>query len=148
MKNFDAEKWLEQAGKKRPYQLPDGYFEDFRKQMDAMARNASSEGRDTKTVPVSVWTRMRPILAMAASFVLLVALGGLLLKTVTPTQTDLGEDTYYSYYCDVIPRSDADAIYFSQTQEQTLSEEEIVSYLNESDIDIEFYMEESSSSQE
>ena len=140
MKNFDAENWLETSGRKSPYKVPDGYFETFREKMGAMAREASSEGRDAKTAPVSVRTLLRPVFAMAASFVLLVALGGLLLKSVTPVQAELEEATLYSYYCDIIPRSDAEAIYFSRMQDNAPGEEEIVNYLNESHIEVEEYL--------
>lgn len=138
MKKNDVENWLETSGKKTPYKVPDGYFDTFREKMGAMAREASSKGPGTGSAPVR--TLLRPIFAMAASFVLLVALGGLLLKSVTPVQAELEEATLYSYYCDIIPRSDAEAIYFSRMQDNAPGEEEIVNYLNESHIEVEEYL--------
>ena len=67
MKNFDVDNWLETSGKKRPYKAPEGYFEAFQEKMARQSRPAPT-----------LWVRLRPIVAMAASFVLLVALGGLL----------------------------------------------------------------------
>lgn len=129
MKNFDAQDWLETSGKKRPYKVPEGYFEAFQEKMARHSRPAPT-----------LWVRLRPIVAMAASFVLLVALGGLLLKTVTPSRADYEDDDYYAYYCEIIPRSDTDAIYYSQAEEAELSEEEVVAYLSESEVGIEeFY---------
>ena len=128
MKNFDVDNWLETSGKKRPYKVPEGYFEAFQEKM----------ARQSQPAP-TLWVRLRPIVAMAASFVLLVALGGLLLKTVTPAQPGFEEDDYYAYYCEIIPRSDADALYYSQAEEVELSEEEVSAYLSESDVNIEEY---------
>lgn len=139
MKNFDAENWLETSGRKSPYKVPEGYFEAFREKMGVMARDASSAGRDTNPAPVSVRTLLRPVFAMAASFVLLVALGGLLLKSVTPVQAELEDVTLYSYYCDIIPRSDAEAIYFSRMQDNAPDEEAIAAFLDESGINLEEY---------
>ena len=60
-------------------------------------------------------------------------------KTVTPSQAGYEEDDYYAYYCEIIPRSDADALYYSQAEEVELSEEEVTAYLSESDVNIEEY---------
>ncbi|MBP5539837.1 MAG: hypothetical protein J6X69_08495 [Bacteroidales bacterium] len=138
MKNFDVDNWLETSGRKRPYKVSDGYFETFQEKMAAMARESAAE-KESQRVP-TLGVRLRPIVAMAASFVLLVALGGLLLKTVTPSRADYEDDDYYAYYCEIIPRSDTDAIYYSQAEEAELSEEEVVAYLSESEVGIEeFY---------
>lgn len=139
MKNSDAEKWLEISGKKESFKLPEGYFEDFREKMAAMAREDSFEGRTPKAAPVPVRTFLRPVFAMAASFLLLVALGGLLLRTVTPAQAEIEDATLYSYYCDIIPRSDAEAIYFSRAEDNAPDEDEIAAYLEDSGIDLEEY---------
>ena len=128
MKNFDVENWLETSGKKRPYKVPEGYFEGFQEKMVRQSRPAPA-----------LWVRLRPMVAMAASFVLLVALGGLFLKTVTPAQAEYEEDDYYAYYCEIIPRSDTEAIYFAQAEEVELSEDEIAAYLSESEVNIEEY---------
>ena len=128
MKNFDVENWLETSGKKQPYKVPEGYFEGFQEKMMRHSRPSPT-----------LWVRLRPMVAMAASFVLLVALGGLFLKTVTPTQTEFEEDDYYAYYCEIIPRSDADAFYYAQAEDTELSEEEIAAYLSESEVNIEEY---------
>lgn len=137
MKNLDIEKRLAVSDKKQSYKVPEGYFEAFQDKMMAMARASAAEKQMQRTP--TLWVRLRPVVAMAASFVLLAVLGTLLLKTVTPVQTAYEEDEYYAYYCEIIPRSDADALYFAQAEEGELTEDEIVAYLSDSDINMEEY---------
>lgn len=135
MKNFDVDNWLETSGKKRPFKVPEGYFDAFQEKMMAMAGESAAQ-KDIQRTP-TLWVRLRPMVAMAASFVLLVVLGGLFLKMVTPTQPEYDEDDYYAYYCEIIPQSNEEAIYYAQAEDIDLSEDEIAAYLSESDVNIE-----------
>ena len=123
MKNLNIDNWLEQERKKNPGRVPDGYFEDFQRKMARMAREASAEegregGETTKAgeIRLSVWMRMRPYVALAASFILMVTVGGLFLKNVTPAQ-ELDNDELFGYYEEIIPRTDPDIIFYAQAME-------------------------------
>ncbi|MBP5397508.1 MAG: hypothetical protein J6Y32_02585 [Bacteroidales bacterium] len=109
----------EGAPKRHPYKVPEGYFEDFQAKMSHMAR-------EQKTVPVSTWMRIKPYVALAASFLLLLGIGSFLLKSVTPA----AEDNLLAAYEEVLPNSDEELVWLSQYEEDDLSEEDIAEYLD------------------
>lgn len=109
----------EGASRRHPYNVPEGYFEDFQAKMSRMVR-------ESRTVPVSTWMRVKPYVALAASFLLLLGIGSFLLRSVTPES----EETLLAAYEEVLPNSDEEFIWLAQYEEDTLSDEDIAEYLD------------------
>ena len=120
MKTTDNEIKFSGVTNRHPYQVPEGYFEDFQAKMSRMARTQ-------KTVPVSTWMRVKPYVGLAASFLLLMGVGSLFLQKVTPVQDD---EAAMALYDELIPRSDEDALWLADNQETELSNEDIADYLD------------------
>lgn len=136
MKNPTTKNMLEKMDKKHPYRVPDHYFEDFQARMEKLKKPS-----EQKYIPQNQWARIRPYVAMAASFLLLVTAGTYILEWATPGNNhglnqELDEQELYAYYCDIIPRTNPDAIFYVE-QEDELSSEDILAYLDASDIDLE-----------
>lgn len=58
---------MERYGKKHPFTIPEGYFEQFREQL--MSSLPEDEPMATPATKISIMTRIKPWLYMAAMFV-------------------------------------------------------------------------------
>ena len=106
--------------KKNPYGLPDGYFDTLKKDLIKCSE-------PQKVVPISIWARLAPMLAMAATFALLVAAGTFYLRNSAATPGLTEEDWYVfsDQYSDF-------AIYESGSEQYAdlgMDDEDIIEYL-------------------
>ena len=96
---------LEESGtRENPFKVPEGYFENLAASV-AERRGAGS----------GVWTKVRPYLAIAASFALIALVGTAVLKR-TATREE-GDDFWTSGY------------YSETVSGQNISDEDIINYL-------------------
>lgn len=105
--------------KKTPFTVPEGYFENLPARLAATA----------ETPVVTVRERLRPYLAIAATFLIMVTAGTLLLRTFTPSaEADMDYEAYMDEF--IVPQSDLDATYYSEnTTGDELTVEDIAEYL-------------------
>ena len=109
---------------KRPYSVPEGYFEGLEMRLSNIP--------DLKQ-PVSFWTKCRPYVALVACFGLAYVLGiSFLGKQDAATYDGLSYDQLY--YSDLIPRTEPYSIYeIGETEvESAYDESDIVNYLIDS----------------
>ena len=138
MKKSQIENWLDTDGKKCPYGVPDNYFEDFQARMNI---NSARQEKDGHVIPASRWMRVKPYIAMAASFLILVSLGGFILKSVTP-HAEFSEEELLAYEFDIVPQDDMEEIYaWDEGETDEWSENEILAYLEESQLDLDLIYE-------
>lgn len=119
--------------KNRMYNVPEGYFEGLRTRLSAIpAVENEAAGR------VTVWTRVRPVIALAASFAIMLTIGTLILdKTAGPVKSSDSEFLDYAYA--MIPITEPYSIYDASLAESLyteVSEEDIVNYLIETGVSI------------
>ena len=111
--------------------VPEGYFNDLKDRLGAIPQ--------AKTVQPALWMRMRPYLAMAASFVAILLIGNAVLRnTFSRGQS---EDQLYSEptYADMISLTHPEAIYqVMEYGHDDLSDEDIINYLIESGTEMEY----------
>ena len=62
----DEQKLMQQFGKKQPFSTPEGYFECFHEQL--MSRLPEAEPTMAPTVKITLMTRIKPWIYMAAMF--------------------------------------------------------------------------------
>jgi len=123
----------------RPYGTPEGYFESLRSRLDAIPSEMKGEdAAPTKVVAIpSLWTKVRPYVAMAAAFLILVTAGTAILRTTTKSIT-MSEDEYMQI-ASILPVTDPYAIdNDSYTDgEEEISGDDIVNYLIETGVSLE-----------
>lgn len=117
----------------RMYNVPSGYFEGLQARLSAIpAMEAGSENR------VTVWAKVRPVIALAASFAILLTCGTLILnKTAGRVTTSDNEFLEYAYA--MIPLTEPYSIYDASLAESLyteVSEDDIVDYLIETGVSI------------
>lgn len=102
--------------KQQAYNVPEGYFEDFRSQM-----------KPYKAVQQNYWTeKLVPIVSMAATFILLVAAGTFFLQRTTPSEEFTQED--FLVYSSNVSRID----YYEEMDhiaDAGIADEDIIEYL-------------------
>ena len=84
----DEKDLMAQCGKERPFKVPEGYFEQFHEQL---MKNlpANETATTTPPAPVTLMTRIKPWLYMAAMFVgMVVMVQGLMYVQETRLSTD------------------------------------------------------------
>ena len=119
--------------KNRMYGVPDGYFEGLQARLSAIpAMEAEAESR------VTVWAKVRPVIALAASFAILLTVGTLILsKTAGRITTSDSEFLEYAYA--MIPLTEPYSIYDASLAEslyQEVSVDDIENYLIETGVSI------------
>ena len=120
---------FEEIGKPS-YGVPEGYFDALK----ARLRTIPQKGQDGSAVPVGIWDHVKPYVALAACFLIAVYAGNLILDK---TSEKAPSDQYYSdLFCsDMIPVTQPDAIFApEETSQESITDEDIVSYLVESGI--------------
>lgn len=69
MMKTEKENILDKIGRKDGMTVPDGYFDDFQRRMEAMLPyNAEAESPQKPEMPRTFWERVRPFVYMAAMF--------------------------------------------------------------------------------
>lgn len=103
--------------KRMPYEVPDGYFEAFRKEVTSK-----------KSPSAGVFVKLTPYLATAAAFLFLVTAGTLLLETVTPEQ-EFSQEDYLVFSDNIINTIAMEMEYGDQIAEAETEDEDIINYL-------------------
>lgn len=111
-------------GNKHIYQVPEGYFDSLKTRLQAIPAGDERVVRE-----LSFWQRVQPYAALAACFVMLLAVGTIFLGR--PAGQDSGlelQDYYYSHLHSV---EDPMAIFYEDYESavESISEEDILEYL-------------------
>lgn len=107
---------------------PQGYFDSLQQRLQAIPGKQQA-GRPT------VARRLMPYMAYAASLALLVAVGGFILRKTAVPLEEVPEGSYYSYLAQSL---DPDGGLVDLPREYGLSEEEIVQYLVDEGVSLEY----------
>lgn len=108
---------------------PQGYFDSLQQRLQAIP------GKQQAARP-SAARRLVPYMAYAASLALLVAVGGFILrKTVASPQEEVYEGSYYSYLAQSL---DPDGGLVDLPRDYSLSEEDIVQYLVDEGVSLDY----------
>ena len=123
---------------KMPYGVPEGYFDNLRIRLESIP--SQMEGEKTAPAKVvampSLWTRVRPYMAMAAAFLIMVTAGTAILKNTSKSMTMTEEE--YMQLASILPVTDPYAIYYDDyAEEDDISGEDIVNYLIETGVSLE-----------
>lgn len=122
--------------RREPFSVPDGYFDNFRKNMKPWESGkpySSADGNNVvKTGPLR---RIMPYVALAAMFAAIAFFGQAVLKNIgTDTDSEYGE----LIFADLIPLTEPDLIYHADESEDAgISGQDVVDYLIYSGISIE-----------
>ena len=114
--------------RQRPYSVPDSYFDNLE------MRLAGIPGSSHISKVGGMWVKVRPALAMAASFAAILFMGSLVLKKTAAPKEDISLYEQYAY-ADLIPHTEPFA-FFEDNSEDLVSEEDIINYLLESRSDV------------
>ena len=116
---------FEIIGKDRP-SVPEGYFNDLKARLSSIP--------DEAAMRPGTWSRVRPYLAMAASFVAIVVIGNAILKDSVKSQyydPFSGENSY----AEMLSITNPEILYNeSEYDMEELSDEDIINYLSESGV--------------
>lgn len=112
--------------RQRPYSVPDGYFDRLELRLSEIPGSASA--------PSGWRVKVRPALAIAASFATVLLVGGMILGRATGPKEEMSLYEQYAY-ADLIPHTEPFA-FFESSQEVTASEDDIMDYLLENNADI------------
>lgn len=98
-------------GESTPFEVPENYFDEFSAKMMAQIEDEKVEEIESE---VSSWTKLKPYLYMAASFIILF----LIARQVVPTQE---EQSIIAEETNIVVSDDYDVLY-SQIDEYSLVE--------------------------
>ena len=116
---------FETIGKDRP-SVPEGYFDDLKARLNSIPRESA--------VRPGPWSRVRPYLALAASFAAIMFVGNAILKDTTksqPADQFFGEESY----ADIISITNPGILYdVEEFDFEELSDEDIINYLIETGV--------------
>ena len=128
---MNSEKDILESIGKPSMSVPEGYFNDLRDRLGALSA--------PKTVEPALWMRLRPYVAMAASFVAVLLIGNAVLRGTF--SNGKVEDQVYneSTYADMISLTHPEAVYqVLEYGHEDLSDEDIINYLIESGAEMEY----------
>ena len=116
---------FESIGKDRP-SVPEGYFDSLKTRLSSIPSEPHAHS--------GLWSRVRPYLALAASFAAIVLIGNAVLKDTVRSRTSdplLGADSY----ADIISITNPEFLYDEAGFDfEELSDEDIINYLIESGV--------------
>ena len=116
---------------KDAYSVPEGYFDSLKERLETIPRG--------RTVDSRMWMRLRPYLAMAASFAAILLIGNAVLRNTAlknqPTDQFYNEDSYAELILLNQPGSFYNAMEY---EHEDLSDEDIINYLIESGTEMEY----------
>lgn len=107
---------------------PQGYFDSLQQRLQAIP------GKQQAVRP-TVARRLMPYMAYAASLALLVAVGGFILRKTAVPLEEVPEGSYYSYLAQSL---DPDGGLADLSRDYSLSEEDIVQYLVDEGISLDY----------
>lgn len=110
--------------RRRPYSVPSGYFEGLQERLMSIPQEHGLPLESEVHHP-GIWMRIRPFVALAASFALILAIGSVVLHR--PFE-DVDDSTYEQLlFADMIPHVDP---YSEDFQDDTeLTSDELLEYL-------------------
>lgn len=115
MTHTDKDILKENGLKSFPYEIPEGYIETFK---------AKAMGYTVPQIAaVSPWERLKPLVAIAATFIIMVTAGTFFLSKVTPQETYTQEDYM------VFSREISDDMLHEAFAEAEIQEDDIIEYL-------------------
>ena len=118
------------------YKVPEGYFEQLQSRLETIPAQ-----QERQSEVVSPWGRVRPYLALAACFVMIVFVGNYVLSSSFKSADDSisFEDICYA---DLIPVTNPYIIYddspYTYAAQETASEDDIVEYLISSGASVDY----------
>ena len=104
--------------KDRPFGVPEGYFEAFKKEM---------EGKAVKQ-QISIWNKSIPYMALAASLALFLSVGALL-KSSSAQGPGFTDEDYILFSNSFVSTAEYDSSDSYQFAEAELMDEDIIEYL-------------------
>jgi len=111
--------------------VPEGYFDNLKDRLAAIP--------EAKTVEPAIWMRLRPYVAMAASFVAILLIGNAVLKGTFSNGRADDQDFTESTYAEMISLTHPEAVYqVMEYGHDDLSDEDIINYLIESGTEMEY----------
>lgn len=124
---------------KNIYKVPEGYFDDLQKRLEAIP--AQQAEVQAPVVHVGVWTRVRPYVALAACMAVAVLVGNFFLGRIqSPDSSEFGLADYYM--ADLVPVTNPYAIYDEAPMDlyspEESSEDDIVEYLISSGASVDY----------
>lgn len=122
-----------------PYKVPDGYFDNLRVRLDSIPsalRGEEASAPETVVEMPTFWAKLRPYVALAAAFLILLTAGTAILKT-TSGRMNISEEEYFQL-ASILPVTDPYAIYYDEyAEDDELSGDDIVNYLIETGVSLE-----------
>lgn len=115
---------LEKIGKPS-MAVPEGYFDSLKTRLESIPSREASRRPD--------WAKVRPYLALAASFAAILVIGNSVLRhTASKNQINLA-DSFESSYVEMISLTNPSTIYnVFESEVEEISDEDIINYLIES----------------
>lgn len=117
---------FENIGKDRP-NVPEGYFDDLKARLNSIPAESA-------TARPGAWSRVRPYLALAASFAAIVLIGNAILKDTTKSQS---ADQFYgeNSYADIVSITNPEILYnVEEFDVEDISDDDIINYLIETGV--------------
>ncbi|MCR5464582.1 MAG: hypothetical protein K6F06_08640 [Bacteroidales bacterium] len=117
---------FENIGKDRP-SVPEGYFDDLKARLNSIPVESA-------TAHPGSWSRVRPYLALAASFAAIVLIGNAILKDTTKSQS---ADQFYgeNSYADIVSITNPEIFYnVEEFDVEDISDDDIINYLIETGV--------------
>lgn len=117
---------LKKTGK-ASYGIPEGYFDSLKVRLEAIPAEKKSE----RSVRPDFLARVKPYVTLAACFAIAVMAGNAILRNTAGSR--LPDDSYTDlFYADLVPVTQPDEIFqVSETETETLTDEDIINYLIE-----------------
>lgn len=124
---------------KNIYNVPEGYFEQLQKRLEAIPSQHPEVKAPVVTVPL--WTRVRPYVALAACMLMAFVVGNFFLgRNQVPASDELALQDYYM--ADLIPVTNPYAIYDDAPMDlyvpESSSEDDVLEYLISSGTSIDY----------
>ena len=115
---------------KASFGVPEGYFNDLKVRLESIPERG-------KVLP-GPWSRVKPFLAMAASFAAILLIGNSVLRHTVSSQTEepsLNESSYAEMISLTHPEAFMNALEY---EGEDMTEEDIINYLIESGMSMEY----------
>ena len=124
---------------KNTFNVPEGYFDQLQKRLEAIPSQQTEVVRPAVTVPL--WTRVRPYVALAACMLMAFVIGDFFLgRNSAPAPAEFGLEDYYM--ADLVPVTNPYAIYDDAPMDlytpESSSEEDVVQYLISSGTSVDY----------
>jgi len=124
---------------KNIYSVPEGYFDQLQKRLEAIPSQHPEVS--APVVPVSLWTRVRPYVALAACMLMAFFVGNFFLgRNQVQAPTEIGLSDYYM--ADLVPVTNPYAIYDDAPMDlyvpESSSEDDVLQYLISSGTSVDY----------